>query len=253
MTTDLGDGTVMHCWVPKIRKPSKPNLLLLHGFGANAMWQYGELLRRLKPRFNIYVPDLLFFGESSTTRPERTETFPAECVKRLMEVQRVEKLSVVGASYGGFVGYSMAVQYPEAIEKLILCGAAVCLEKKDMEEGLFNVSDIEEAANILVPQTSDKLKELIRFSLLRPVKAVPSCLLTDFIDVMCTDHVEQKRELIKTILKGRKLSEIPTITLVLILLNIYWTLLFTKKKIFFFLPHFSITTSPSSMQKKYID
>ncbi|GFP89489.1 protein nrt1/ ptr family 8.2 [Phtheirospermum japonicum] len=34
--TDLGDGTIMHCWVPKTLKPLKPNLLLVHGFSANA-------------------------------------------------------------------------------------------------------------------------------------------------------------------------------------------------------------------------
>ncbi|KAF3541182.1 hypothetical protein F2Q69_00018597, partial [Brassica cretica] len=38
--------TSIHCWIPKSPNRSKPNLLLLlHGFGANAMWQYGEHLR----------------------------------------------------------------------------------------------------------------------------------------------------------------------------------------------------------------
>ncbi|KAL3567667.1 hypothetical protein D5086_030318 [Populus alba] len=36
--------------------------LLLHGFGANAMWQYGKHLQMFISRFNVYVPDLLFFG-----------------------------------------------------------------------------------------------------------------------------------------------------------------------------------------------
>lgn len=183
VTTDFGDGTVMHCWVPKTLKPSKPNLLLVHGFGANAMWQYRDHLRQFMPKFNIYVPDLLFFGQSWTTRPERTETFQAQCVMKLMEVHGVQKMNLVGISYGGFVGYSMAVQFPEAIEKLVLCCTGVCLEEKDMAEGLFQVSDIEEAANILVPQTPDKLKELMNFAFVKPVKGVPSCFLTDFIDV----------------------------------------------------------------------
>ncbi|RVW65392.1 hypothetical protein CK203_022126 [Vitis vinifera] len=47
--TDLGDGTVIHCWVPKTRKESKPNLLLIHGFGANALWQWGDLIPYLVP------------------------------------------------------------------------------------------------------------------------------------------------------------------------------------------------------------
>ncbi|KAJ4841724.1 hypothetical protein Tsubulata_003008 [Turnera subulata] len=212
VASNLSDGTVMHCWVPKIHKPSKPNLLLLHGFGANAMWQYGEHLRHFTPRFNVYVPDLLFFGSSYTSRPERTESFQAQCVMRLMETHGVSSVSLVGISYGGFVGYSMAAQFPDAVEKLVLCCTGVCLEERDMEEGLFKVPNLEEATKILLPQTPEKLRELMRFSFVKPARGVPSFFLTDFIDVMCTDYVTEKRELIESILKGRNLANLPKIT-----------------------------------------
>ncbi|KAF7842982.1 monoacylglycerol lipase ABHD6 [Senna tora] len=210
--TDLGEGTVMHCWVPKILKPTKPSLLLIHGFGANAMWQYGEHLRHFITRFNVYVPDLLFFGESFTSRPERTETFQAVCVKKLMNAHGVRRMSLVGISYGGFVGYSMAAQFPESVEKLVLCCTGVCLEEQDMQNGLFKVSDLDEAASILVPQTPEKLRELMRFSFVRPARGVPTWFLADFIEVMCTEYVEQKKELIEAILKDRQLSKLPKIT-----------------------------------------
>lgn len=183
--TDLGDGdgTSMHCWVPKIHKPFKPSLLLIHGFGANAMWQYGEHLRHFTSRFNVYVPDLVFFGNSCTSSLERTESFQAACVIKLMQAHGVGKTSIVGISYGGFVGYNMAVQCPEMVERLALCCAGVCLEEKDLEDGLFIVSDLEEASSILLPQTPNKLKELLRYSFFKPIKGVPSLFLTDFINV----------------------------------------------------------------------
>ncbi|CAH8346593.1 unnamed protein product [Eruca vesicaria subsp. sativa] len=173
--TDLSNGnplasttkTSMHCWIPKYPNRSKPNLLLLHGFGANAMWQYGEHLRAFTGRFNVYVPDLLFFGLSSTSEPNRSESFQAQCLMRLMEAHGVKKMSVVGISYGGFVGYSFAAQFPEKVEKIVLCCAGVCLEEKDMEDGLFKV--------------------------------------------MCMEYVEEKRDLIKSILKDRRLSDLPRI------------------------------------------
>nr|CAN66985.1 hypothetical protein VITISV_009675 [Vitis vinifera] len=164
-------------------RQTKPNLVLVHGFGANAMWQYGYLLRHFIQRFNIYVPDLLFFGRSFTTRPERTEAFQAECVMKMMETHGVRKMNLVGVSYGGFVGYNMAVQFPEAMERLVLCCTGVCLEEKDMEQSLFAVSDLEEAASTLMPQTPEKLRELMKLSFVKPVKGVPNYFLTDFIDV----------------------------------------------------------------------
>ncbi|KAJ8755660.1 hypothetical protein K2173_022255 [Erythroxylum novogranatense] len=212
VSTDFGDGTVMNCWVPRTYKPSKPNLLLVHGFGANAMWQYGEHLRHFTPGFNVYVPDLLFFGHSYTTRRERSESFQAQCVMRLMETHGIVRMNLVGISYGGFVGYSMASQFPEAIEKLVLCCAGVCLEEKDMEDGLFKVANLDEAANILLPQTPEKLRELMRLSFVKPTRGLPSCFLWDFIDVMCTEFVEEKRELIRAILQNRKFSDLPKIT-----------------------------------------
>ncbi|KAK2984631.1 hypothetical protein RJ640_006614 [Escallonia rubra] len=210
--TNLGDGTVMHCWVPKTRRESKPNLLLIHGFGANSMWQWSDTVSRLSPHFNIYVPDLVFFGDSFTTRPDRSESFQARCVMRVMEQNSVRRMRVVGLSYGGFVAYSMAAQFGEAVERLVICCAGVCLEERDVAAGLFPVRDVEEAAEILLPCTADRMRELLRYTFVRPPKGLPSCFLLDFIDVMWKEHVEEKKELIRALTKDRKLSDLPRIS-----------------------------------------
>ncbi|XP_055829290.1 uncharacterized protein LOC129898684 [Solanum dulcamara] len=211
-TTDLGNGTIIHCWIPKTHKEKKPSLLLIHGIGANAMWQWSEFITPLSSRFNLYVPDLLFFGESYTSRLERTESFQAECVMRTMEVYGVKKMAVVGLSYGGFVGYSMAVQFPEAVEKLVLGCSGVCLEEKDMENGMFQVKSVEEAVSILLPQTPEKMRQLMKLSFYKPIKNLPSCFLNDFIDVMCTVNHQERKELIEALHNNRKLSDLPKIT-----------------------------------------
>ncbi|WRX10769.1 Alpha/beta hydrolase fold-1 - like 10, partial [Theobroma cacao] len=180
-TTDLGDGTVMHVWAPKAHIQSKPTLVLIHGIGANAMWQWNDFVSPLMSRFNVYVPDLLFFGESYTTRPERSEQFQAQCVMRVMDAYGVTVMSVVGISYGGFVGYSMAAQFKERLDKLVLCCAGVCLEEKDMEKGMFKVKSVDEAISMLLAQTPDKMRELMKISFHKPTKGIPSCFLNDFI------------------------------------------------------------------------
>ncbi|XP_011016513.1 PREDICTED: monoacylglycerol lipase ABHD6 [Populus euphratica] len=212
--TDLKDGTVMHCWVPKTRKDSKPDLLLIHGLGANALWQWGDVIQHFAPYFNVYVPDLVFFGDSYTTRPERTESFQAQCLMRVMEAHSVQKFSLVGLSYGGFVGYSMAAQFAEAVERVVICCSGICMEEKDLIEGVFAVSDLEEAGRILVPQSPDKLRELVGYTFFRPppVRLIPSCFLADFIDAMCGEYVEEKRDLIRAVPKDRRLSDIPKLT-----------------------------------------
>ncbi|OMO73084.1 Alpha/beta hydrolase-1 [Corchorus olitorius] len=211
-TTDLGDGTVMHVWVPKTHIQTKPTLVLIHGIGANAMWQWNDFISPLISRFNVYVPDLLFFGESYTTRPERSEQFQAQCVIRVMETHGVTVMNVIGISYGGFVGYSMAAQFKDRIEKLVICCSGVCLEDKDMEEGMFQVKSVDEAVSVLLPLTPDKMRELLKISFYKPAKGVPTCFLNDFIDVMCTEYRQERAELIQALHKERKQLNLPKIT-----------------------------------------
>ncbi|XP_039157276.1 uncharacterized hydrolase YugF [Eucalyptus grandis] len=211
-TTDLGDGTVVHCWVPKTYKPNKPNLLLLHGLGANAMWQWNDFIPSFLARFNVYVPDLLFFGESYTTRPERTEQFQAQCIAGVLEAQGVRKLNVVGLSYGGFVAYSLAAQFPEMVEKLVLCCAGVCMEEKDMEDGTFPVKSVDEALSFLIPQTPEKMKEMLEVVFYKPVTRMPTCIMQDFIDVLWKEYLQERTELVNALCKDRKMSNLPKIT-----------------------------------------
>lgn len=212
ISTDLGDGTVMHCWVPKTRKPTRPDIVLIHGFGANSLWQFSRTVPFLAPHFNVYVPDLVFFGDSVSTRPDRTESFQAECVMRVMEANSVAKMAVVGLSYGGFVAYNMAARFPECVERVVICCAGVCLEEKDISEGLFPVADVEKAAAILLPQTAEKIRELMRYTFVKPPKGLPSCLLEDFIDELCCQYAEEKKELLHAVARGRKLSDLPNIS-----------------------------------------
>ncbi|PSS26571.1 Monoacylglycerol lipase [Actinidia chinensis var. chinensis] len=210
--TDLGDGTVVHCWVPKVHEPNRPNLLLIHGVGANAMWQWNSFIAPLSSEFNVYVPDLVFFGRSYSTRPDRTEIFQAQCVMKTMEAHGVRWMRVVGLSYGGFVAYSMAAQFPDAVERVVIAAAGVCMEESDLEKGMFKVRNVEEAIVILLPQTPDKLRRLMQLSFYKPIKIFPSCFLKDFIDVMCTEYLEERKELIIALHKDRKLSDLPKIT-----------------------------------------
>ncbi|VAH43661.1 unnamed protein product [Triticum turgidum subsp. durum] len=66
--------TTVHMWVPA-RPPRNP-LVLLHGFGASATWQWYPYLRPLiAAGFDPIVPDLLFFGNSTTRLSDRSDTF----------------------------------------------------------------------------------------------------------------------------------------------------------------------------------
>lgn len=194
-TVTLHDGdTSIHCWIPKTCKPEKPNLVLIHGIGANAKWQWDPIISRVTSLYNVYLPDLLFYGDSYTTRLNRSEQFQAECVMRTLEsVELIGKINLVGLSYGGFVGYSMAVQFPETVEKVVIVGSGVSLDCEiDLDDGLFSSNNIKDAANILLAQRPEIVRELLRISFYKPPNPnlTPACLITDFIDVsLCKSNL----------------------------------------------------------------
>jgi pimeloyl-ACP methyl ester carboxylesterase len=157
------------------------------------------------------VPDLLFFGASSSPVPDRSEIFQARTVKAAMDAMGVRRFAVVGVSYGGFVAYRMASLYPEAVERTVLVCAGVCLEQSDLSRGLFPVSDVGEAAELLIPRRPAEVRRLVRLTFVRPPPIMPSLFLKDYINVLGSDHIEEKTDLLHTLINDRKLSDLPKI------------------------------------------
>ncbi|KAJ6352883.1 hypothetical protein OIU76_001992 [Salix suchowensis] len=76
------------------------------------------------------MPDLVFFGDSYTTRPERIVSNESH------GGPSVQKFSLVWLSYGRFVRYSMATQLKEVV---VVCSSGICMEEKDLNEGGFAI------------------------------------------------------------------------------------------------------------------
>jgi pimeloyl-ACP methyl ester carboxylesterase len=77
----------------------------------------------------------------------------------------------------------MAAMYPDAVERVVLVCAGVCLEEKDLAGGLFPVAGVGEAADLLVPRRPEEVRRLVRLTFVRPPCIMPSCFLWDYIKV----------------------------------------------------------------------
>ncbi|PQP99250.1 uncharacterized protein Pyn_27470 [Prunus yedoensis var. nudiflora] len=137
-TLQLDNETTLQFWGPNPKfsqaTQKKPSLVLIHGFGPVAMWQWRNQVQFFSPRFNVYVPDLVFFGDSTTKSAERSEVFQAASVAKLMEKAGVERFSVIGTSYGGFVAYHVARMWPERVEKVVIASSGVNMRRGDNEK-----------------------------------------------------------------------------------------------------------------------
>lgn len=135
----------------------------------------------LAPHFDVYVPDLLFFGESTTKSSERSEIFQAKAIGKLMEKVGVNKYSVVGTSYGGFVAYRLAEMSPERVEKVVIASSGVNMKPCDNVE-LLKRANLEKIEELMLPESPRQLRTLMRLALSSRVY-LPDFFLNDFIDV----------------------------------------------------------------------
>ncbi|KAL7140377.1 hypothetical protein ABFS83_09G116900 [Erythranthe nasuta] len=202
-TVDLDDQTTMHFWCPSHRKFNKPNLIMLHGYGGNSKWQFVYQVGGLADSFNLYIPDLLFFGQSHTNRSNRTETFQAECVAAGLNRLGVESCSVYAISYGGFVGYRMAEIYPEMVEKVVIVSSGVGCTDNQKWEQLKSVGV--GVADLLLPEEPAGLRRLVQLSVHKcgSLKWAPDFTLHEFIDKMCNTNRKEKQEMLEHLLTNK--------------------------------------------------
>ncbi|XP_038885740.1 monoacylglycerol lipase ABHD6-like isoform X2 [Benincasa hispida] len=202
---NIDDQTTIAFWGPKPNKSTaKPSLLLLHGFGPMAIWQWRQQVQFLADDFDVYVPDLVFFGGSTTKSAERTEIFQAMSVGKLMEKIGVKKYSVLGTSYGGFVAYHMARIWPERIEKVIIASSGVNMRRKD-NDAMLKRANVEKIDEFLLPVTAEQLRTLMKLAVFKGVgRRMPDFFLNDFIHKLYMEKREEKIELLKSLTLGRE-------------------------------------------------
>ena len=102
--------------------PSKPTLLLLHGFPTSSH-MFRDLISELADDYHLVAPDYPGYGFSSMPSVEEFD-YSFDNVARLMEqfvdVVGLDRFSLYLMDYGAPVGFRIAVSQPERIETLIV-------------------------------------------------------------------------------------------------------------------------------------
>jgi pimeloyl-ACP methyl ester carboxylesterase len=98
---------------------SGPALLLIHGVGANSTtWE--PVHAKLAQRFTVIAPDLLGHGESDKPRADYSLAAFANGMRDLLAALDIDRVTVVGHSFGGGVAMQFAYQYPQLVERIVL-------------------------------------------------------------------------------------------------------------------------------------
>jgi lipase len=78
----------------------------------------------LAPRFRVVAPDLRGHGRSGWEPPWRIETHVADVLETVDDLG-IERVTLVGHSFGGRLAVELAARAPERIERVVLLDAAI--------------------------------------------------------------------------------------------------------------------------------
>ena len=102
---------------------NKTTIVLLHGIGASAdRWSY--ICPALSKYYQLIIPDIVGFGYSDKPTVEYTMDFFVRFFENFLTKLGVERLSIIGSSFGGFLATEFTMGNSEKVDKLILAAPA---------------------------------------------------------------------------------------------------------------------------------
>lgn len=133
---------------------SKPYLLLLHGMGANGRTNWGSQFKALSKEFNLIVPDLIYFGESTSTSNNYSPEFQVEQIhEAIIKLGINAKLNVMGFSYGGLSSAVYNQLFYKEVNKLIIIDGPVKFFSLETSDSLAKAVGAKNMADVIVPTT----------------------------------------------------------------------------------------------------
>ncbi|WCJ33905.1 alpha/beta-Hydrolases superfamily protein [Euphorbia peplus] len=160
---EIEAGTVMHYWLPSRTRSNKPALVFLHGFGVAGALTWPIQVLTLSRTYEVYVPDLIFFGNSTTDKLDRSLEFQAQCVAKSLKKLGVEKCIVVGSTYGGMVGFKMGEMYPDLVKSMVVSGSVLALTESLSSERMNKIG-FSSWSGFFIPRTVTDLQKVSEIS-----------------------------------------------------------------------------------------
>uniref|UniRef100_A0ACD5WDF8 Uncharacterized protein n=1 Tax=Avena sativa TaxID=4498 RepID=A0ACD5WDF8_AVESA len=210
---DGGSSCTVHYWAPP-GEPTLPPLLLIHGFGPRATWQWRCQVGPLSRHFHLVVPDLLGFGGSpcdlsSSSPPPPSEATQAAALAALLdsvEGLKGRRVAVAGTSYGGFVAYCLArAAGSKRVGPIVIASSDLLKTAADDDAFMKRAGERWRGGDeLLIPTEPAAMRRLMEMTAYRPPPALMTSdfVLRDFIQKLFTDNREQLIHVLKGVTVG---------------------------------------------------
>jgi pimeloyl-ACP methyl ester carboxylesterase len=132
-------------------------LVLIHGFPLDhSIWE--DVLPLLEKDFDLILPDLRGFGESTIPDSPNSMTAMSRDIASLLDALGIEKASLAGHSMGGYVSLALAREFPHRLSGLALVSSQAVGDTLERKEGRYKTAaDVaEQGVRVVVEAMGDK-------------------------------------------------------------------------------------------------
>ena len=178
-------------------------LVLIHGFGGTALFQWEHQLELLAEFRPVVVPDLLWFGESASSDDDPSLHHHVRALDALLDHLGAEALDLVGVSYGGFVALEVARAQPERVKSIVMVDSPGTAWSVPRHQEMLASFGATSAADLFVPETVEDIAVLLDLAVSDP-PAVPAFAAREAIETYydpnrtalrrLLDHLEDNME-----------------------------------------------------------
>ena len=133
-------------------------LVLIHGYPLDhSIWN--ETISQLENDFDLILPDVRGFGESSTVDAPYTLSDIANDLAALLDSLGVERTTLAGHSMGGYIALAFAKAFPERVTGLALVSSQTASDTPERKEGRYKTAaDVsQKGVQIVADGMTDKL------------------------------------------------------------------------------------------------
>lgn len=194
----IGDASLVF-WEGGATDSDKPPVVLLHGFGASAIWQWHDQIGPLARDRRVIVPDLLWFGGSWSRRRDYTIDHQIQTVLALLDHLGVEQADFAGISYGGILAHEIAAMHPERVRKLAILDSPGRVYTEADYQGMLERFAVTDVGELMVPETPEQVQVLLELGYHKPPKA-PRWVHNQVLEVMYSRFRSEKEQLLDTLL-----------------------------------------------------
>ncbi|WP_108945244.1 alpha/beta fold hydrolase [Shewanella halifaxensis] len=171
-------------------------ILLLHGFGGTATTSWQQVMISLSQDYQVIAPDLAWFGESYSKGEARLST-QSQAIRQLIAALELDKVNLVGISYGGFVTFDLMLSEPKVAKAVLVASPGVLFSDAELA-ALNQRFEAAEASDIFVPQNPKQMRRLLDGTFV-DFPWYPGFIDAEIYAKYFAGHLNEKRQLIDTL------------------------------------------------------